>query len=178
MDRTGAVSVPFGFATLLKHSGQSCCRNRIGVGRRRLLQRHLPSRFASRPKGRWRLGWAPRRQVKERRRTSSARPLGAATGKTVYALHLYVVVGSRRLGRNEGFRFVPIPEYMREATYGLRRIPQPVEKLPRCPLSPQYRAPNTSGFGLFEPDSWSISAQCRLFQQAGVFSEVCIRHCE
>src|SRR5215203_6320594 len=62
---------------------------------------------------------------------------------------------------------------MQGTAYGFRRTHQPVEKLPWCPLSPQNWAPNTLVLELSTPDLWSLSAQCRLFQQAGVFCEVC-----
>jgi hypothetical protein len=52
---------------------------------------------------------------------------------------------------------------------------QPVEKLPLRPLRPQI-GPQTHRIWalleLLEPDSRSLSAQLRLFQQAGVKDEV------
>src|SRR5215212_135957 len=55
----------------------------------------------------------------------------------------------------------------------LPRIRQAVEKHPWWLLSPStghQMAPNTPLLGRFESDLWLLSAQCRLFQRAVVFS--------
>jgi hypothetical protein len=83
---------------------------------------------------------------------------------------VFVVRKGQRKRRNLACEDTALANYIPESRHDeVRRTPRPVEKLPRYPLSLQIRYQNSPILRHFEPESWSLPAQYRLFQHAGPF---------